>query len=145
MKTYSFSNIRVMGMPNMCDLRNPYIFSEGIRHIINVCENEYPRDVLAAIDAKGIKRYHFSISEEAGAQWDDTLMAAVEVLKGIHDKGESAIVHCTCGNNRSRSVVEAFHYFLTGVQMEDEYKGFPNHFLYNVSLGHISEDLLNKR
>ena len=126
-----------MGMPTMSDILNPYIFSPAVKHIVNVCEHDYPKDIRKAIDAKGISRYHFPISEADGAQWDESLKAATDVLKGIHDKGEGAIVHCSCGNNRSRSVVEAFHLLLTGEHIDDEYKGFQNHYLYNVSIGHI--------
>ena len=52
---------------------------------------------------------------------------------------EKAIVHCTCGNNRSRTVVEAFHFAKTGTHLPDEYNGEFNHLLYNVNNGHLPE------
>ncbi len=125
-------------MPTMNDIRNPYIFPAGIRHIINVSEHKYPEDVRKAIEDKGIKCYHFPISEADGASWDASIKEALTILRAIHDMKEGVIVHCTCGNNRSRSVVEAFHLDLTGEHIDDEYKGYSNHYLYNVSIGHIT-------
>ena len=53
---------------------------------------------------------------------------------------EKVIVHCYCGNNRSRTVVEAFHYAKTGTHLEDEYKGELNHLIYNSKNGHLPEE-----
>lgn len=34
-------------------------------------------------------------------------------------------------------MAEVFHYVKTGEQFDDEYKGYPNHLLYNIGEGHL--------
>ena len=46
---------------------------------------------------------------------------------------------CDFGVNRSRTVIEAFHYAKMGFHFEDEYKGYANHLIYNCAAGHLPE------
>ena len=64
-------------------------------------------------------------------------------LYQAYEDGKKIIVHCDFGNNRSRTLVEAFYYHLFGKHMEDEYKGEINHLVYNSKVGHLPpmEDL----
>ena len=67
----------------------------------------------------------------------ELLLNAVAKLAEYDKDGGHIIVHCMGGNNRSRTVVEAFHYIKTGAQFDDEYKGYPNHLLYNCGEGYL--------
>ena len=58
MKYYSFSNLTVHPFPTIADLNNPWIFG-GVQVLINVSCHDYPKEILDAIESKGIRWYHF--------------------------------------------------------------------------------------
>lgn len=134
---YTFAKVMVMGMPNLLDVNNPFVIGRDVKHIINVSENTYSLEVGQALADRGICTYHFPLSEDYGADWRGNLLEALATLKAIVGRDERVVVHCGFGNNRSRTVVEALYYLLTGEMYQDEYKGFENHLLYNVSQGHF--------
>ena len=137
MKAYSFAKLVVRGYPTMNDLRNPYIYTKDIKTIINVSEQAYPKDIAEEFARRGIKSYHFPLVEEGSDMGVDNIMAALRILAGADKAGEKVILHCDCGNNRSRTVAEAFHFLKTGEQLEDQYKSYRNHLLYNMATGHL--------
>ena len=136
MKNYSFSNLTVRPFPTISDLNNPWIFG-GVQVLINVSGHEYPKDVIKAIEAKGIRWYHFPLVEEGPDMGLENILAAVRKLMKADAAGEKVILHCSFGNNRSRTVAEAFHFKKMEFQLEDEYKGYSNHLAYNCGEGHL--------
>ena len=136
MKTYSFSNLFVRGFPTLLELNHPYIYG-GVQVIINVSGHEYPKDILETIEAKGIRWYHFPLEEEVADMGVENIIAAVRELIKADTSHEKVVLHCSYGNNRSRTVAEAFHFTKMGFQLEDEYKGYPNHLAYNCGEGYL--------
>ena len=136
MKNYSFSNLIVRPFPTTADLNNPWIFG-GVQVLINVSGHEYTKDLLKVIEAKGIRWYFFPLKEEVTDMGLENILSAVRELVKADAAGEKVILHCSCGNNRSRTVAEAFHFKKMGYHLEDEYKGYPNHLAYNCGEGHL--------
>ena len=139
MKSYPFAKLIVTGFPTMADLNNKWIFPLDVKVIINVSGHEYPKDVAAILSRRGIKTYHFPLVEEGIDMGMDNILSAVKVLQEADSMGEKAVLHCTCGNNRSRTVAEAFCYTKTGELLSDEYKGYMNHLEYNCETGHLPD------
>ena len=96
----------------------------------------------SALDEIGIVCYHYPLSETFGKDWTENLNFALSRLSSFLDANECVVVHCGCGNNRSRTVVEAYYYQVTGEMYQDEYKGFENHLLYIVSEKHFTMDTI---
>lgn len=138
MKIYSFAELVVRGFPTVQELDNPYIYG-GVQVIINVSGLEYPEDILSIIESRGIRWHHFPLVEEGPNMGLDILLSAVRELIKADTAGERVVLHCSFGNNRSRTVAEAFYYIKSGAQFKDEYKGYPNHLLYNCGEGHLPE------
>ena len=65
------------------------------------------------------------------------ILSAISVIGKADAAGEKVVVHCVGGNNRSRALVEAYHFAKTGTHYPDEYKGAFNHLLYNSAEGHL--------
>lgn len=136
MKTYTFAKLSVRGFPTILELNHPYIYGD-VQVIINVSGHDYPEDVLSVIKSKNIRWYHFPLEEEVPDMGLKNILAAVDVLMKADAAGEKVVLHCSFGNNRSRTVAEAFHFKKMGFQFEDEYKGYPNHLAYNCGEGHL--------
>lgn len=137
MKAYSFSKLVVRGYPTSNDINNPYIYSSDVRVVINVSEQEYTKEISSLFAARGIRTYFFPLTEEGPDMGLENIISAVEQLSQEDKAGNKVILHCMCGNNRSRTVAEAFYFHKSGEQFEDEYKGFKNHLLYNSANGHL--------
>ena len=104
--------------------------------VINVSQKLNP-DIVDAIKARGIDYYHFPLEEETTDIGWENIKNAVEVLLRYNVTGKHMIVHCNCGNHRSRLVIEAFHYAKNGTHFHDEYKGFDNHLICDCSSGFL--------
>ena len=139
---YDFANIEVRPFLQLIDINNKWIFGDT-KHVINLCRYRDPI-VIDAIIAKGAT-FDWFPTDERPMNAEMILKAIVKLTEYDKDGGH-IIVHCMGGNNRSRTVVEAFHYFKTGVQFDDEYKGYSNHLLYNCGEGYLPqfEDLEKK-
>ena len=142
MKSYSFVPISAREYPTVKILDNPYIWG-GVQFCVNVSEKPYSPELVEAMAAHCIEWIHCPVSEESGANWLDSLERGLKALYAAHQAGKKMIVHCDCGNNRSRSFIEAFYFMLTGKYFHDEYKGAYNHLIYNGEIGHLPkmEDL----
>ena len=84
--------------------------------------------------------FPFSLHADANQGPDmglENILAAVRELMKADAAGEKVILHCSFGNNRSRTVAEAFHFKRMGFQLEDEYKGYSNHLAYTCGEGHL--------
>lgn len=135
MRKYDFAKVWTRPMPSLCDLDNKWIFG-GVRCVINVsaCDTI---DLLKAYKKRGIEYHFFPLREEVrDLGWDNYKLAVACLLAQI-EKGVPTIVHCDGGNHRSPMVVEGAYYALHGRQLEDEYKGAPNHLLYDLENNHF--------
>lgn len=139
MKDYPFAKLVVRGFPTMNDLRNPYIFTKDIKVVINVSEHKYPKEVSDEFTSRGIRYCHFPLVEEGPDMGLENILAAIEELAAADKAGEKVLLHCMCGNNRSRTVAEAFYFVKCGSQFEDEYKDYRNHIIYNCVNGHLPQ------
>ncbi len=139
MKSYSFTRLSVTGFPTINDLNNKWIFPLDVKVIINVSGHDYPKAVAAILTQRGIKTYHFPLVEEGPDMGMENILSAIRILKEADEVGDKVILHCTCGNNRSRTVAEAFCYAKTGELLDDEYKGYMNHLVYNCETGHLPD------
>lgn len=130
---YTFANITVRPFLRLSDVNNPYIFGET-KHVINMCNNREP-EVIEAIIAKGAT-YDWFPTEEQPMDLSMVLQAVAKL--GIYARdGLPIIVHCMGGNNRSRTVVEAYYFSKYLKHYEDEYKGYKNHLIYNCENGFL--------
>lgn len=133
MQTYSFAKITVRPFLKLSDVNNPYIFGET-KHVISMCAHREP-EVIDLIHSKG-GTFDWFPTEEQPMDVNAILQAVAKLTEYDKDGGH-IIVHCMGGNNRSRTVVEAYHFAKTGTHLEDEYKGYPNHLLYNCGEGFL--------
>ena len=138
MKSYQFARVSAMGIPTVYDVENMFIFGEVV-HLINVSGHKPTKKIQAALRVHGVTVYDLPLVENGPDMGFENILKAVGILMEADRHDEKAIVHCTCGNNRSRTVVEAFHYAKTGTHLPDEYKGEFNHLLYNAHNGHLPE------
>ena len=118
MQTYSFAKITVRPFLKLSDVNNPYIFGET-KHVINMCAHREP-EVIDLIHSKGGTFDWFPTEEQPMDV--NAILQAVAKLAEYDKDGTPIIVHCMGGNNRSRTVVEAYHFAKTGTHLEDEYK-----------------------
>ena len=147
MKIYSFADIKARPEPTINDINNPWIFG-NVMCVINVSEHE--SKFIEEYDKRKIKYYYFPLKENISDIGYCNIIAAVKVVISNIRNGIPTIVHCTCGNNRSRSVVEAAYFALYHKHLQDEYKGFPNHLIWNIknhylpySLDEFEHQLIN--
>ena len=133
MQTYTFANITVRPFLKLSDVNNPYIFGQT-KHVINMCDYREP-EVIDLIHSKGGTFDWFPTEEQPMDV--NTILQAVAKLAEYDKDGSPIIVHCMGGNNRSRTVVEAYHFAKFGTHYEDEYKGFQNHLIYNCESGYL--------
>ena len=85
----------------------------------------------------GIEWVHFPLSEKPGVSWQVAYSQALPLLLDAYNAGKKMVVHCDFGANRSRTLIEAFYYILTGEEYDDEHKGEINHLAYNCKLKHL--------
>ena len=136
MKIYSFAPISARDYPTVKILDHPFIWS-GVQFCVNLSEKPYTQDLVDAMAAHGIEWIHFPLSEKIGASWWETYAIVLPKLFRAFLDGEKMIVHCDFGANRSRTLIEAFYYMLTGEEFLDEHKGEINHLAYNCKQHHF--------
>ena len=135
MKRYSVAPVQARPFPTLHELDNPWIFG-NVRSIINVSERT-SEALITEYERRGIAYHHFPLSEETDDIGWANLLLAVDVLRNNVLHNVPTIVHCMCGNHRSRLVVEAAHYALYGEHICDIYKDAPNHLLYDIDNHHL--------
>ena len=133
MQTYTFANITVRPFLKLSDVNNPYIFGQT-KHVINMCDYREP-EVVELIQSKGGTFDWFPTDEQPMDV--NAILQAVAKLAEYDKDGSPIIVHCMGGNNRSRTVVEAYHFAKTGKHIEDMYRGYFNHLHYNCESGYL--------
>lgn len=130
---YKFANITARPLLTLSDVNNPYIFGHT-RHVINMSDYREP-EVAEAIKAKGATYDWFPTGERPMDV--DMILLAVRELSRYDYEGAPIIVHCMGGNNRSRTVVEAYHFAKYWTHYEDEYQGSLNHLVWNCEQGYL--------
>ena len=136
MKAYSFAKLQARWFPKMEEIRNPYIYG-SVKYVVNVSERVYSSEMQQEFSEKGIKTFHFPLSETADDMGVENILNAVAVLEQADTEGAPAVVHCIGGDNRSRVVAECFHFKKMGFHLCDKYKGFRNHLFFNVYRNHL--------
>lgn len=131
---YTFANITARPFLTLNDANNKWIFTDKTKHIIDVCMYREP-EVIDLIQSKGAT-FDWLPTDERPMNLDMILQAVAKLNEYDRD-GSHIIVHCLHGNNRSRTVVEAFHFAKLGFHFEDEYKGFTNHLVWNCASGYL--------
>ncbi len=134
MKTYDFARIQARPFPTAAELKNPYIYGH-VRYVLNVSDVKYPEEIEKGMNELGIQTYYLPLVETGTDMGLENILKAVRILEEADAEKAPVVVHCGFGNNRSRVVVECFHFRKTGFQLEDEYKGALNHLAYNCGIG----------
>ena len=131
---YQFANITTRPFLTLSDVNNKWIFSDRTKHVIDVCMYREP-EVINAIKTKGVSFDWFPTDERPMDL--DMILLAVAKLAEYDQDGSHIIVQCLHGNNRSRTVVEAYHFAKLGTHFEDECKGSKNHLIWNCEQGYL--------
>lgn len=112
------------------EVENHDIFG-GVDIVINV-SGRFNDDVSALVQSKNVQYYWFPI--KVAGVYDtglNSLYEALKVLYSAEKQDKKVILHCMLGNNRSRTVAEAYHYSRFHEHLEDPYKGYKSHLFYN--------------
>ena len=138
MKSYSFVPISARDYPTVKILDHPYIWG-GVRFCVNLSEKPYSPELVEALAEHRIEWIHCPLSEEDGTSWWSAYSIALPKMLEAFWMGKKTVIHCDFGSNRSRTLIEAFHFLLTGTEYADEYKGEYNHLSFNCKRGHLPE------
>ena len=136
MKSYTFSKVSARGYLTEADYNNKYIFTDDLSLIINVSERDFERP-LEFFQERNITAKFMPLTEKDGDMGYLSLLDAIKILLDNDRKGHRSIVCCAFGVNRSRTVIEAFHYAKMGYHLEDEYEGYQNHLICNCESGFL--------
>lgn len=136
MKTYSFAKVSARGYLIKADLNNKWIITGDLGLVINLSEKE-DKEAADFFASRQIEYQWLPLKEETEDIGYSSILEAVRKMLLCDRSGKRIIVHCDFGNNRSRTVVEAFHYAKMGFHFEDEYKGYSNHLIYNSESGFL--------
>ena len=104
---YDFANIEVRPFLTLSDVNNKWIFG-NTKHVVNVSTYREP-EVIDTIIAKGATVDWFPTEERPMDV--NAILKAVKTLCQYDCDGSHILVHCMGGNNRSRTVVEAFYFY----------------------------------
>lgn len=136
MKSYSFSKVSARGYLTEADYNNKYIFTDDLKQIINVSGKPFEKP-LSFFRERDLITRNMPLTEKDGDMGVETLLQAVGYLLFWDRRDKRSIVCCAFGVNRSRTVIEAFHYAKMGFHFEDEYEGYANHLIYNCAMGYL--------
>lgn len=135
MKAYLNNSLIVHSFPTMADLRNPWIGGKA-NVIINVSEKSYPQEYMKYLEARNCEYHHLPLVEEGEDMGTENILTALTIIEQSLGSSKKVLLHCIGGNNRSRTVAEAYCQ-RQGITVEDGYKGYPNHLVYNIGEGHL--------
>ena len=136
MKTYSFAKVSARGYLTQSDYNNRYIITDDLKLIINVSGRDFekPKEYF---QEKGIIAKFTPLTEKNGDMGYQTILNAVRDLLYWDKQGKRSLVCCAFGVNRSRTVIEAFHFGKMGFHIDDEYDEFQNHLICNCMSGFL--------
>ena len=109
MKSYSFSKVSARGYLTEADYNNKYIFTDDLKQIINVSGRPLEKP-LSFFRERDLIARNMPLTDKDGDMGFDTLLKAVRYLLFWDRRDKRSIVCCAFGVNRSRTVIEAFHY-----------------------------------
>ena len=132
MKSYSFAKVSSCDHITEADYKS--IITEDLKQFIDVSGEDFEKadDFFRGGDV--ITR-NMPLTENEGDMGYKKILEAVDYLLYWDKLNKRSIVCCTSGVNRSRTVIEAFHYAKMGFHFEDEYKDHTNHLIYNCAIG----------
>lgn len=130
---YTFANITTRPFMTLSDVNNKWIFRDT-KHVIDVCMTR-ASEVVDLIQSKGATFDWFPTDERPMNL--DMILQAVAKLAEYDKDGSHIVVDCMYGNNRSRTVVEAYHFAKLGTHFEDEYRDCKNHLIWNCQNGYL--------
>lgn len=136
MKSYSFSKVSARGYLTEADYNNKYIFTDDLKQIINVSGKPFEKP-LSFFRERDLIARNMPLTEKDGDMGYKTLLKAVGYLLFWDRLNKRSIVCCAFGVNRSRTVIEAFHYAKMGFHFVDKYEGYTNHLVYNCTMGFL--------
>ena len=136
MKSYSFAKVSARGYLTEADYNNKYILTEDLRLIINVSGRDFERP-QEFFQERNITARFMPLTEKEGDMGYSSLLDAVKMLLDNDRDGHRSIVCCAFGVNRSRTVIEAFHYAKMGFHLNDRCRGYQNHLIYHSMYGHL--------
>lgn len=148
MKTYSFAKVSARGYLTQADYNNKYILTEDLKIIINVSGRDFEKP-QEFFEERSIIAKFTPLTEKNGDMGYRTILSAVKDLLYWDRQGKRCLVCCAFGVNRSRTIIEAFHYAKMGFHFDDEYDGYQNHLICNCMNGFlpplpkVEEDLRN--
>ena len=148
MKSYSFAKVSARGYLTEADYNNKYIITEDLKMIINVSGRDFEKPA-EYFQERGIATKFLPLTEKNGDMGYHKILEAVKDLLYWDKQGKRCIVCCAFGVNRSRTVIEAFHFAKMGFHFEDDYDGFLNHLVCNCETGclpplsQVEQDLKN--
>ena len=134
MTSYKFADIQARPFPNFLEIMNPNIYGRA-DIVINVSSKEYSEEIERYLKQHNKHLYYYPLIETGNDMGLENILRCVSILEQADKNKIPVIIHCDCGNNRSRVVIECFHYRKLGYQYIDEYKGAINHLAYNCSIG----------
>lgn len=136
MKSYSFSKVSARGYLTEADYNNKYIFTDDLKQIINVSGKPFEKP-LSFFRERDLIARNMPLTEKDGDMGYKTLLKAVGYLLFWDRLNKRSIVCCAFGVNRSRTLIEAFHYAKMGFHFVDKYEGYTNHLVYNCTMGFL--------
>lgn len=136
MKTYSFAKVSARGYLTKADFNNKWIITDDLGLVISLSEKA-DKGAADFFASRQIEYLWLPLQEETDNIGYSSILEAVRKMLLCERSGKRIIVHCDFGNNRSRTVVEAFHYAKMGFHLEDGYKGYVNHLIYNSKSGYL--------
>ena len=92
MKTYSFAKLQDRGSAKREGIHHPLIYEHG-RYVVNVSEQSYSPVMHEAFDEKGIKTFHFPLSETDSDMGLENIFRAVAILEKADKEWAPAVVH----------------------------------------------------
>ena len=122
MKSYSFAKVSARGTLTESDYNNKFIITDDLRLVINVSDKVYLQRAPFFL-RKGLVVHNKPLTEDHGDMGYRNLLMLVKHLLLEDSFGGRSLVCCDFGVNRSRTVIEAFHFAKMGFHFEDEYKG----------------------
>lgn len=132
---YDFANLTTRQFLSLPEVGNKWIVPADTTLIINLSDNVI-ENVQKAIEAKGIRYYHLPM-EERPHMSIEPLLQAVRLLKEQDALGGHMIVHCLFGNNRSRTVADAFYFVKMGVHRPPMDEDDVNRLIFNCEQGYL--------